>query len=231
MTASGLVARRGSFVLDVPELELAAGGTAVLGPNGAGKTTLLLSLQGLIPASGTVTLPDRTSAVFAQPAVLRGTVRWNVSTVCRRVLGLDRADADARATNWLEAVGLQDFLAMDARTLSTGQRQRLGIARALALQPEALFLDEPLANVDADGRPALRALLRSYAERTSCVVVMATSSLADACALCMNAVVLRNGRMAHRGPLSALAATEDDYVKALIAEATATCISSNSGRP
>src|ERR1700694_1913561 len=85
--ARGLVARRGRFVLDVAAFAADAGGTAVLGPNGAGKTTLLLALQGLIPAHGEVERPARTAAVFARPAVLRGSTRWNVAVIAESVLG------------------------------------------------------------------------------------------------------------------------------------------------
>ncbi len=109
----------------------------------------------------------------------------------------------------------------DARTLSTGQRQRLAIARALVVEPQALFLDEPFANVDADARPALRILVRSYVERTKCDVVLATSFLADAVALCRNAVVLRDGRVTHIGTVAALETASDPYVRALLAEASA----------
>ena len=218
VNARGLVARRGAFVLDVPVFDAGAGGTVVLGPNGAGKTTLLLALHGLIPASGSVARPVRSASVFARPSVLRGSVLWNVATVCESVTGAGRAAARETALRSLGDVGLRDLIAADARTLSTGQRQRLALARALAVAPEALFLDEPFANVDADARPALRALVRSYAERSGCDVVLATSNLADAVALCGDAVVLGGGCVVHAGPVGALGAADDAYVQALLAE-------------
>ncbi|HEV2741418.1 MAG TPA: ATP-binding cassette domain-containing protein [Candidatus Elarobacter sp.] len=218
MTARGLLARRGTFVLDVARLDADSSGTAVLGPNGAGKTTLLLALQGLIPATGEIERPARCAAVFARPAVLRGTALWNISTVVRRVLGATPADADVRGHAMLADVGLSDVAAADARTLSTGQRQRLALARALGCEPQALFLDEPFANVDADGRPALRALVRSYAECSGCALVLATSSLADAAALCKGAVVLQKGAVRHEGAVVTLPAADDIYVKALFSE-------------
>jgi tungstate transport system ATP-binding protein len=190
----------------------------VLGPNGAGKTTLLLALQGLIPAGGDIELPARCAAVFARPAVLRGPVLWNVSVVVRHVRAARSADADASAHTALRDVGLADVAAADARTLSTGQRQRLALARALACEPQGLFLDEPFANVDADGRPALRALVRSYIERSGCALVLATSSLADAAALCEDAIVLQNGAVSYAGALRTLATVEDSYTKALFSE-------------
>jgi ABC-type multidrug transport system ATPase subunit len=220
VTAHELLVRREAFVLDVPAFA-SRGGTALLGPNGAGKTTLLLALQGLVPAAGRVERPARCAAVFARPAVLRGSALWNVAVVVRAVLRGDAGEAAARAASALESVGLADAAEADARSLSTGQRQRLALARALAVEPEALFLDEPFANVDADGRPALRALLAAYAARTGCELVLATSALADAFALCRDAVVLAQGRVTYAGPVDRLAAADDRYVQALFAEAHA----------
>jgi ABC-type multidrug transport system ATPase subunit len=222
VTARALVARRGTFVLDVPTFEAASGGTTLLGPNGAGKTTLLLALHGLIPATGTVERPARAASVFARPSMLRGSVLWNVATICEAVVGGNAGDARQRARDALTDVGLQDVTEADARTLSTGQRQRLALARALVVEPQALFLDEPFANVDADARPALRALVRSYVERTKCDVVLATSVLADAVALCRDAIVLRDGRVTHAGTVAELDAALDPYVQALIGEAATT---------
>lgn len=221
VTARGLVVRRGRFVLDIPTFEADRGGTALLGPNGAGKTTLLLALHDLIQATGRVQRPARTASVFARPAVLRGSVSWNVATVCEAVTGATKEDARRRARDLLDNVGLEGAIDADARTLSTGQRQRLALARALVVEPKALLLDEPFANVDADARPAMRALVTSYVERTQCDVVLATSSLADAVALCRDAIVLREGRVSHSGTVAALTTAGDSYVRALLAESAA----------
>lgn len=218
VTARGLEAHRGTFRLKIPEFGADPGGSAILGPNGAGKTTLLLALQGLIPAAGTVERTGRSAGVFAQPSVLRGTALWNVAVIVRAVLGVGAAEAGERARRALADVDLGDRERADARTLSTGQRQRLALARALACEPQNLFLDEAFANIDADGRPALRALVRSYADRCRCTLVVATSSLADAVALCGEVVVLREGTPAHRGPVGDLAAADDRFVAALVAE-------------
>lgn len=221
VTAEGLVVRRGRFVLDVPAFAADASGTVVLGRNGAGKTTLLLALQGLLPADGSVHVAARTTAVFARPAVLRGTALWNVAVVARATRGLSGDAADRCASDALRDVGLRDSAHADARTLSTGERQRLALARALVTEPAALFLDEPFANVDADARPYLRELVRAYAARTGCALVVATSSLADAVALCRDAIVLDHGNVVQRGATGELRSASDAYVKALLAESGA----------
>ncbi len=218
--ARGLVARRGAFVLDVATFAADARGTAVLGPNGAGKTTLLLALQGLIPAHGDVERPARAAAVFARPAVLRGSTWWNVAVIAASVLGGSPAQARNAAQAALHDVGLEAAAEADARTLSTGQRQRLALARALVAEPHVLLLDEPFANVDADARPALRALVAAYVARSGCALAIATSSLADAVSLCGDAVVLREGCVVHAGPVASLRTAGDAYVEALIAEAS-----------
>ena len=202
ISARGLIASRGDFTLDVPMFEADHRGTVLLGPNGAGKTTLLLALQGLIAGTGVVDRPERTAAVFARPAVLRGSVSWNVTVVCRG-LGVPGSDAQERADAALRSVGLIEQADDDARTLSTGQRQRLALARALAIEPQALLLDEPFANVDPDARPALRTLVLNYVARTRCDLVLATGSLVDA-ALCSSALVLHGGRVAAAGPVAEL---------------------------
>ena len=192
--------RRGSFRLSVAAFSADSRGTVILGPNGAGKTTLLLALQGLVPARGEVTRPPRCAGAFAQPAVLRGSTLWNAAVAVRAVLGCDAPEANDRARAALWSVDLRDVVDTDARRLSTGQRQRLALARALACEPQALFLDEPFANVDADGRPSLRALVDAYRDRTGCALVIATSSLADAVALCRVVLVLQRGKVVHRRP-------------------------------
>ena len=206
-------------MLDVAEFHADAAGTAVLGPNGAGKTTLLLALQGLVPARGSIERPLRCAGVFARPAVLRGTTLWNVSIGMTHELGTSSVDSERRARTTLEDVGLADASDTDARTLSTGQRQRLALARALALEPQALFLDEPFANVDADARPMLRALVASYARRTGCAVVMATTSFADAAAICHTAVVLQDGQVSDAGAIAGLRKGPNAYVAALLSDA------------
>ena len=210
ISAQGIAASRGGFRLAVDAFGADATGTAVVGRNGAGKTTLLLALQDLIAHDGRVQRPARCAGVFAQPALLRGSVLGNIEAV---------GAANGRARRALELVDLATFAARDVRQLSSGERQRLSLARALALEPEALFLDEAFANVDADGRGPLRAVVRAYVERTGCALVVATQTLADARALCRDVVVLEEGRVVQAAVLDAALQAPTPYLAALAAEA------------
>jgi ABC-type multidrug transport system ATPase subunit len=221
LSARGLIVRRASFRLAVEALTIEPGGLALLGRNGAGKSTLLLALQGLLPFAGSIERPARCAGVFAQPAVLHGTVRWNVAAVVRAALELDERAAGQRTDAVLASVGLNDAREFDARRLSSGQRQRLALARALALEPQALFLDEPFANIDADGRPLLRAAVRAFCERSGCTLVLATQNLADVTALCRTALVLENGSVAQLLAADAIGTSNGDYLRALGAESAA----------
>jgi tungstate transport system ATP-binding protein len=221
VTARELVAQRGRFRLCVDAFDADASGTALLGRNGAGKSTLLLALQGLLKHTGFVERSGRCAGVFAQPAVLRGSVVWNVAAVIGAAMGSDHATSQERAQQMLASVDLSNVMGLDARRLSSGQRQRLALARALALEPQALFLDEPLANVDADGRPGLRALVRDYIARSGCALVLATQSLADVTTLCKKALVLDDGHPTELLEVNAIKSSQNPYLQAIVFESRA----------
>jgi ABC-type sulfate/molybdate transport systems ATPase subunit len=88
------------------------------------------------------------------------------------------------------------------------RRRRTGAARALALEPRALFLDELFANVDADSRPLLRAAVRTFCQRSGCTLVLATQNLADVAVLCRTALVLENGSAAELLAVDAIGRTQ-----------------------
>lgn len=218
LRAHALAVRREHFTLDVPELVAGADGTAIVGPNGAGKTTLLLALQGMLASSGTIERPARCAGVFAKPAFLRGSAQWNISALLR-AHGVDRQSAEQRTALVLERVGLAENGAQDSRRLSSGQQQRLALARALVLEPQALFLDEAFANVDADARVALRTLVREYVEQNGCALVVATQSFADISALCRRIVLLEAGNVATVCGIDETRSSEAPYLRALVREA------------
>jgi molybdate transport system ATP-binding protein len=170
--------RRREFTLDL-SLTIARGEiVAVLGPNGAGKSTLLGVLAGLLrPDTGRVVLGGRTLTdtstgvhvpahrrsvgLLAQQALLfpHLTALANVA-FGPRCHGVPRAAAAARAQELLAEVDVGELARRRPSQLSGGQAQRVALARALAGKPELLLLDEPLAALDIDSAPALRALLR-----------------------------------------------------------------------
>jgi ABC-type multidrug transport system ATPase subunit len=119
---------------------------AVVGPAGAGKTLLLKALAGLVPCSGVRERPSPVAMQFPRDALVDDeTVLENVRACCT---ARSVADPDGAARAALTAVGLGARLAAAPRTLSGGQRRRAGLARALAVQPGLLLLDDPTAGLD-----------------------------------------------------------------------------------
>lgn len=210
-------ARLGTLELDV-ELEVPPGRiVALLGPNGAGKTTLLRILAGLLaPDEGRVVLNGRvlddTSTGEHVPPEARpvGVVFQNYLlfphlSVLENVAfglrsrGVGKAEARARAAEWLERVGLADYKAGKPKQLSGGQAQRVALARALATEPRLLLLDEPLAALDASTRLETRRELRRQLDRYDGVRVLVTHDPMEAIALAERLVVLEAGRISQTG--------------------------------
>jgi tungstate transport system ATP-binding protein len=187
--------------------ELRAGGTTVLlGPNGAGKSVTLRLCHGLLaPTAGSITwsAPVRgtQAMVFQRPVMLRRSALANV-TYALAIRGMARSDRRARAVAALNRVGLGSFGHRHARALSAGEQQRLALARAWALQPEVLFLDEPTASLDPAATHAVEKVMRAIGD-SGTKIVMTTHDLAQARRFADEVLFLHSGRLLESGPSEA----------------------------
>jgi tungstate transport system ATP-binding protein len=204
------VTARNVTLLERISLTLAPGEpTVLLGPNGAGKTTLLRLAMGLIaPSTGRVTWagrenvpPERRAIVFQRPAMLRRSALGNLRYALRAA-GVGRTERGARASELLQRVGLAGLGERPARRLSGGEQQRLALARALARDPDVLFLDEPTASLDPAATKAIEDLVREIAAR-GVKVVMSTHDIGQARRVAGEIALLHRGRLIECAPAKA----------------------------
>jgi ABC-type sugar transport system ATPase subunit len=205
--------RRGAFEQRLGALDLAAGEVlAVIGPNGAGKSTLLRALAALEPlaggsierrAGGPVTMVFQRSIVFA------GSVAHNLHAALKGAR-LSRSEVALRTRESLERFGIAALAARNAATLSGGETRRLALARAFALRPAALLLDEPFEDLDAAGQESLTIDLRRAIAETGVAVAVVTHDLRRALLLADRIAVLRDGRLAQCGPREEVLNHPDD---------------------
>jgi len=207
LSARGLCVRRGArrdaFELEVDELDLWTGGAlAVVGPNGAGKSTLLRALAGLIqPLRGRIErgVSGPVTMVFQRPIPFAGSVEHNLRAALSG-LSLPRADRAQRVAEALEHFGIARLAGRDAATLSGGELRRLSLARAFALRPAVLLLDEPFDDLDASGQESLSIDLRRAIAGTDVAVAVVTHDLRRALLLADRIAVMREGRIVQQGP-------------------------------
>ncbi len=211
----------GTRILDVPALELPGGETtAVLGPNGAGKSTLVRIASGLRPAEtgrvlidGQAAAPSErralAAAVLQRPLLGRGSVRRNVE-LGLRFARVDRVEARSRGQRWLDLLGIAQLADRPARGLSGGEAQRVSLARALALEPRMLVLDEPFAALDLSTRAGLLGELRALLAAAATTAVLVTHDPGEAAALASHVVVLQAGVVRQAGPTAGVFARPAD---------------------
>lgn len=169
---------------------------ALVGPNGSGKTTLLRAMHGLLRMEGTRTIgpqAQRQAMVFQRPFMMRLSVRNNLR-LALWLAGVPRAQWNERSAAALARVALQGLEERPARALSGGQQQRLAIARAWAVQPTLLFLDEPTASLDPTAKKEVEALLAGFAA-DGMTLVMSTHNLGQAKRLASRVVYLEDGEI------------------------------------
>jgi tungstate transport system ATP-binding protein len=202
-------AARGIRLLSGVDLSVRAGRRLViLGPNGAGKSLLLRLCHGLIrPDSGRViwACPDMAAArhamVFQRPVLLRRSARANLHHALS-LARIDRRLASLRTDEALERFGLTRVADRPARVLSGGEQQRLAIARAWALRPEVLFLDEPSAQLDPGAARTIETLIAGLGSE-GVTLVMTTHDLGQARRLAEDIAFLHRGRLVESGPADA----------------------------
>jgi tungstate transport system ATP-binding protein len=200
----------GVTILDGVSLTLTPGPpTVLIGPNGSGKTTLLRAAMGLIaPTRGRITWagnestpPMRRAIVFQRPTMLRRSVAANLKYALASV-DAPRAEWSARMAELLELVGMSGLGGRSARRLSGGEQQRLALARALARDPELLFLDEPTASLDPAATKAMEDVIRAVVAR-GIKVVMSTHDLGEARRLAGDIMFMHRGHVVESGPAAA----------------------------
>jgi tungstate transport system ATP-binding protein len=190
-----------NFTLD------AAKSTIVLGPNGAGKSLLLRVCHGLLkPSAGEIVWHgargrDPTpyqAMVFQRPVMLRRSVAANIdyALALRKVPRAQRRDLIEDA---LHRTGLERFARHPARVLSIGEQQRLALARAWALTPEVLFLDEPTASLDPNATHVIEQVIAAF-DAAGTKIIMTTHDLGQARRLADEIVFLHQGRALEISP-------------------------------
>jgi tungstate transport system ATP-binding protein len=200
-------AANGRTIIDRVSVEIGEGPrTVILGPNGAGKSVLMRLCHGLLePTAGAVLWRGPTGSrrrqamVFQRPVMLRRSVFANL-TYAMKLAGVERRERELRARDVLEAVELAPLAPRPARLLSGGEQQRLALARAWALNPEVLFLDEPTANLDPVATRDIEAIITQiHASGTK--IVMTTHNLGQARRLADEILFLDRGRLVERSPV------------------------------
>jgi tungstate transport system ATP-binding protein len=197
----------GKTIIDRVSMEVAEGPrTVILGPNGAGKSVLMRLCHGLLcPTGGSIEWRGGTNGrrrqamVFQRPVMLRRSALANV-IYGMELAGIGARERELRAHDVLEAVGLGDSARRPARVMSGGEQQKLALARAWALGPEVLFLDEPTANLDPGATREVETLIGQI-RAGGTKIVMTTHNLGQAKRLGDEILFLSQGRLVERTPV------------------------------
>ncbi|CAD5271743.1 ABC transporter ATP-binding protein [Bosea sp. 62] len=197
----------GKLLVEPNSFTIPAGGlTVLLGPNGAGKSLTLRLCHGLLApsrgavrwAAGAEGRAKRHAMVFQKPIMLRRSVEANI-THALAAAGANSTERKARAAQALQRFGLAERASQPARLLSGGEQQRLAIARAWALRPELLFLDEPTSQLDPAATRQIEELLSGLVAE-GITVMMSTHDLGQARRLADRVLFLHRGRLVEDAP-------------------------------
>jgi tungstate transport system ATP-binding protein len=199
--------------------------TVVMGPNGAGKSLLLRLMHGLIePSSGKILwngrpmgpeIARRQAMVFQKPVLLRRSAAANIRYALG-IRGVERSSRQIRVEQALRLAGLEDRASTPARVLSGGEQQRLCVARALSLEPDVLFLDEPTASLDPASTLGIERLLVDASSR-GIKVIFVTHDVGQARRLANEVVFLLHGRLVeYRRAAAFFAGPDSEAARAFI---------------
>jgi tungstate transport system ATP-binding protein len=204
-----VVQRNGREILNVEHLAVRPGEVlTIIGPNGAGKSTLLLVLARLLlPDEGRLLFEGRTlgrgdglayrrkiGLVLQAPMLLNASVYDNVVTGLR-FHGISKAEQSQRAGLWLEQLHIGHLSEQRAGSLSGGEAQRVSLARAFALDPEIVFLDEPFSGLDTPTRTRLLEEFQLLLANTGKTTVFVTHDMNEALFLGDRVAVILNGKI------------------------------------
>lgn len=235
--AARLQATRGDFALDIA-LDAEPGRTlALLGPNGAGKSTAVGCLAGTLPLDrGAIRVGDRVlddtdagrhveiehrriGVLFQDYRLFPHLSLLDNVAFGPRVSGVPRRAARHAAQDWLERFDIGALAHRMPAEVSGGQAQRVALARALAVDPDVLLLDEPLAALDVEIREGTRVELAQHLAGFGGVAVVVTHSLDDVVALASDVTVMEDGAVTQRATLDAfLRAPATPYARRLVGE-------------
>ncbi len=204
---------------------------SLIGPNGAGKTTFLQTLSCLLkPFQGEIFFRGkkvernhfvleyrrRLAMVFQEPLLFDTTVFNNVASGLK-IRGMGRGEIYNRVMEQLERFGIRQLHDRSAKTLSGGEAQRTSLARAFALQPEILLLDEPFSSLDPPTRDALIEDLEPIIRRTRTTAIFATHDRLEALRLSNRIAVMNEGRILQAGsPEEVMNHPVDEFVASFV---------------
>ena len=222
-------------VLDEIDLDLYPGETlAVIGPSGTGKSTVLKVMTGLLkPTSGSVIIQGQETngfdesqwdelrkhmgVVFQYSALFDFlTVGENVAFGLRRHFNLPEAEIQTRVTELLEMVGLPGTEAMMPAELSGGMKKRVGMARALAMEPQIVFYDEPTAGLDPVMTMTISRLIRKTQQRLGVASLLVTHDMESVFMVADRIAMLYNGKIVQVGTVDEIKKSSNPVVRAFI---------------
>ena len=228
--------KRDVIALDHVDIEIGKGEVfGLLGPNGAGKTTMIRVLVGLLtPTEGTATVLGKDVvkdidyirqrvALLPQEAGVydRLTARENL-IYYGGLYGISEEELNSRADNLLDIVGLREKEDYQVKGFSGGMKRKVLVARALIIEPEIIFMDEPTTGIDTIGARIVRNLLKKLSSEQKRTIILTTHDLNEVSELCHRVGILNEGKLAAVGKPSEL---EEKFAAANLEEVFAGLVS------